>query len=510
MRRDEIAPPVGAVPVHPSPGDTALTCFPSAKQLFGLFLCYYGLQVLIRTLVSSSLDLDESDQVLFSQKLLVGYGPDPPLYTWFQIVFFAILGQSVLALSLLKNLLLFSLCVFNYLNARFITRSHACGVGAAVSLLFVPQIAWESQRDLTHSVLASTLASAMLFCFLHLLRGKETRWYLLTGFCAGLGLLSKFNFGFWILGLVAAALTLREFRSALMDRRMLLALVVCLLVFLPNSMWILSHSDVAFFNADKLQMAREASTWLSVAGRGIRNVISAIATFMGPLCLVCLVLFWKAPKQVLATEDSSNYAKLLLRALGIIAGLFLLLVVCVRATGFRERWFQPMLVCSPVLVMVFLQERLDQARLTRMVAFALVVMLAVAVILPGRILLGEKLDRDERLMWPYAELAAQIRAVAPPDSIIVAETGLVGGNLRLALPTTPVTTPKYPGLYEIQGKPLVIVWDARRQDAMPEWMRNWAKAKTKKNPSRFEPQYLTATYKYRRAKQMRFGMLLLK
>ena len=56
--------------------------------------------------VSPALELDEAEQALWSQTLAWGYGGQPPLYTWLQAGWFALLGPGVLALSSLKFMLL--------------------------------------------------------------------------------------------------------------------------------------------------------------------------------------------------------------------------------------------------------------------------------------------------------------------------------------------------------------------------------------------------------------------
>src|SRR5262245_12492036 len=95
----------------------------SAPSKFYLLLAvYFGAQVCLRLLTSNSTDLDESEQLLATQQLQWGYGPQPPLYTWLQFPFVQLFGLNILALALLKNLLLFGIYVLTYLNARFITR----------------------------------------------------------------------------------------------------------------------------------------------------------------------------------------------------------------------------------------------------------------------------------------------------------------------------------------------------------------------------------------------------
>src|SRR5262249_28361506 len=183
-----------------------------------------------------------------------GYGPSPPLYTWLQIAMFKVTGPSVLGLALLKNILLLATYLLTYANGLLITGRHEGGLAAAISLLFIPQVVWESQRDLTHTILTSMFAVGALSCLVKVQQTNQTRWYTLLGVTAGMGLLSKYNFGLWLLGLFGAALSLRPFRQTLLDRRMLLSIAIALLLVLPYGRWTLSHPEVAFHTVTKLKI----------------------------------------------------------------------------------------------------------------------------------------------------------------------------------------------------------------------------------------------------------------
>src|SRR5215813_297968 len=93
--------------VRPAEPTAEQGSFPTARQFFGVLLLYFVIQIILRIWISSSLDLDESEQLVLTQKLSWGYGSQPPLYTWIQFGFFKLFGPSVLGLSLLKNILLF-------------------------------------------------------------------------------------------------------------------------------------------------------------------------------------------------------------------------------------------------------------------------------------------------------------------------------------------------------------------------------------------------------------------
>ena len=113
---------------------------------------YFGLHLISRVLVSPSLELDEAEQLLYLQALSLGYGFQPPLYTWLQALVFAFTGPGVFGLALLKAVLLWLTWWAMYKLARlFYKAKDALAIG--LSLALFPQFLWESQRDLTHTVL---------------------------------------------------------------------------------------------------------------------------------------------------------------------------------------------------------------------------------------------------------------------------------------------------------------------------------------------------------------------
>ncbi len=135
--------------------------------------CYFSLHILLRVLISDSLDYDEAEQALLGQWLLAGYTEQPPLYTWIQHALFALFGKNVFAVSLLKNSLLFLTYVFVFLTSREILKDTRTAILATCSLLLIPQIGWESQRDMTHTTLVVCAAAASLWQALRLVKKQN-------------------------------------------------------------------------------------------------------------------------------------------------------------------------------------------------------------------------------------------------------------------------------------------------------------------------------------------------
>lgn len=484
-----------------------MTPFPTPRQLFWLLAAYFCLQVIIRVTCSTSTDLDESEAVILAQRFTWGYGSDPPLYTWLQIPFFAVLGQSVLGLSVLKNLLLFGTYWLTFAAARMVTRSKAAAVAAALSLFFLPRMAWESQRDLTHSVLSATMAAATLWSLLRLVERRRISDYLLFGVCAGLGILSKYNYAFWPLGLLLAGVSIRELRPAVLDKRIAISAALTLAIFLPNGLWMLNHRDLALLTSSKFNF-QESLTWFEVSRLGLKNVFQSLLAFVAPVAAVYALVFFRRPRPPVAPPPSPVYYGLILRAWVVIGATLVLLILFAHATGFKERWFQPILIALPIAAMAAVQRRLDRGKLRVIFALSLLVMAAVAVIMPGRLMMAERLGREEPLTRPYAELAAEVRPVVPEGSLIVCETRLLAGNLRLGLQDCTVVTPELVPLFG--GKPThaFLAWEVGRTDALPESLRDWA-SEEGANLKFAPPRFFQAKYMHHHTKERRMALLQL-
>jgi hypothetical protein len=92
----------------------------------------------------------------------------------------------------------------------------------------------------------------------------------------------------------------------------------------------------------------------------------------------------------------------------------------------------------------------------------LIVMALVSVLIPARIMVGQRFHRDEPLMRPYPALASHLKPGIPPQATLVAEDMLLGGNLRLALKDVTVITAATAHLAPGAGPPWVLAWDSNQ------------------------------------------------
>ena len=91
---------------------------------------FFAARAVVRTVVSDTPELDEAEQVIQAQTWAWGYGPQPPLYTWIQKLFFHALGTTIFALALLNGLILFGTCATAYLAGKNFSGDRRIGLVA--------------------------------------------------------------------------------------------------------------------------------------------------------------------------------------------------------------------------------------------------------------------------------------------------------------------------------------------------------------------------------------------
>ncbi len=266
---------------------------------FLLFLgCYFALHIVLRVTLSDSFDYDEAEQIVLGQWLLPGYTEQPPLYTWIQYSLFQLFGKTVFAVSLFKNILLFlTYCTF-YSSARQILKNNRAAILATVSLLLIPQIAWESQRDMTHTTLVLFAASATLLQTLRTIKRNSVINYCLLGLLLGIGILAKANYALFLVVLSLALIALPEGRRVIFSKKIFLSLFIGLALSGSYLLWISGHLDISLSATEKFTRLETNYPW-----RGLRSLSSNSFLFLTPLWIVYLLIF---PKSFLKSQRTDK------------------------------------------------------------------------------------------------------------------------------------------------------------------------------------------------------------
>ncbi|WP_184239536.1 glycosyltransferase family 39 protein [Massilia timonae] len=413
--------------------DAAPTIRGEQGHLLAALLAYFAAHLLIQMTVTGSLERDEAEIVYLTQRLQLGYGTQPPLYAWLQWLAFSMFGLNLFALALLKVLILLALYLGMYRAARPLIGVHGA-LAAAASLVLFPQIGWESLRDLTHSVLLTSVACSTLWCYFAVLRKPGAGRYALFGLLVGLGLQTKYNFGIFLTGLVCASLLVREHRDVLWNRKVVIAAGAAFLVFLPHGAWLMQNLDAAAAGTvRKLAEGTGESGYLNNVGAGLASLLSAVLAFAVPPVLVYIFALRRLHKQI-AFDLRAPESRFFL----CLYASFLALLVAIVLTGevgkIKDRWMMPLLFSLPLALFAVAPRLSRQAAFERLRPVVVAVGLLVLILLPIRTWFGPALGKIAPPHHPYPELASELVRRFPATTTVVTEGTLIAGNLHFEQP----------------------------------------------------------------------------
>ena len=458
--------------------------FSDFRWVTWIFAAYFCVQAAIRISISSSVRIDEAQQFVVGQWLAWGYDAQPPLYNWLQYGVFEIFGTSVASLAILKNLLLFLVYLAYHALAKQLLTDKRLAALATLSLLTMPQMFWQAQRDLTHTV--GTLLAVVLFIYFVVttIRRPTVASYAMIGLWAGLGMLTKYNFALIIISVFVAVLCHPDGRKRLLDRRFLLAPAIAILVFLPHAVWMISNMDRVLATTVQTMSERGAGGKLSDIANGVIELIKTGVAIAAPTTVVFLLTFRRSFLRSLRSRSQwSDFLGTIFLSTVVI---LLALIVVTTLTEFRDRWLLPFLFLLPLYFCLKLEAAGEPSPtdLKRSFYLPLVMVVALPIIIAGGVLFPKLFKSYEHLNTPYASF---VNTVALADGkrpvAVVATSWLKAGNIRVNMPNTAVISAEYPGSdlsrQAIGNGPVLLVWNERdgRQSAMPDSLKDWLTAK---------------------------------
>jgi 4-amino-4-deoxy-L-arabinose transferase-like glycosyltransferase len=439
---------------------------------FAILVASGLLHIFMRLVVSAGAELDEAEQLLLSQALAVGYTDQPPLYTWLLLVVQTFLGVNVWSLAVLKHLLLFSTYACLFLAARLALRDAALALLTALSLWLMPQIAWESVRDLTHSVLVTSVSAACLYVTLALVHAPRTRHYLVLGLLLGAGALAKYSFLVFAAAWLGAVLSHRDTRGRLCDRRLWLTVGLAGMLVLLHFLWWLGHVHLDTSPAFRKLARQDSLQPFYAIGTGVLRLIWAAVSFLTPFWVVCLLTLpgttWGRSS---ALGEIRRYRELLERFFLLVFSILGAAVLLFGVTHFKDRWMQPFLFLTPLYVFLRLQGAVVLPAQLRRYAVVLAACGGAFLVAPlAQAWVAPWFGVYSRLHVPFEALAPQLERAGFRHGTIVAESTFLGGNLRLTLPQARVLTPELPMLpltSAHEAGQCLVVWDGRQGPSLP-------------------------------------------
>lgn len=374
--------------------------------------------------VTGAADLDQSEQLLFSQYLSLGYGAQPPLYTYLVNTIFFFTGKSLLALMILKAFLLSALMLVVSGIATQLRFNYVQHFVAVASFVFIPQFVWESQRDLSHSPMAALLSASLVYVLIATKHHTSRKHFVVLGLLAAFLMLTKYSALLVLISLLLSSLLIHEYRKKILyTPNLFIALAIFTIIVLPHGIWMLSNTEVASGSLHKLKIDGY-SPWL-----GLVDSVLALIAFLTPLWIFALIIFDYKIIGGRVTAFTTDH-KFLMTNL-VISLLVVFFFVLVSGTQeIKDRWYQPLMVTFPLFLALFSKD-FSTKGVKAYLGLVLLFMGLISFALPARTILADSLDKYSRPNFPLIELGKRINEDASQTVILVGER-LIGGNLVLS------------------------------------------------------------------------------
>jgi 4-amino-4-deoxy-L-arabinose transferase-like glycosyltransferase len=408
---------------------------------FPLFILgYFVLQVGIRIITTNGVEIDESEQLMLAQYFSFGYNSQPPLYTWVQRIFFNMLGETVFAISFLKNLLLFSTYIFTYKTGILITKSKKISALSAFSLFFLPQIIWEAQIDQIHTVLLTTSTAALFYFYFYTLKKQNLTGFILIGLASACGILAKYNFVLVYLALIGATLFVADYRKKIFNKKLIVSVIVTTLLVLPHLLWFLANKDLATLETVHRMGVDQKGSYFTNILHGIVELVISYLAFVIPFLIFYIAIFRNSFVQKINKPSKvlSNYILISFISIFII-------ILIMQVTNIKERWLQPYLYLVPLLVFMLTDiKSISQKKVNIFIATGLFFCSIVILIIPLRVYFVDLSHEPHRANIPFEQLSKEIKNIGFDKGLILTEDKFMGGNLKLFFNDTTIITPSIP------------------------------------------------------------------
>lgn len=382
----------------------------TAFSLFALVVVGYRLWVIAAT--EFPLFYDEAYYLDWARDLDWGYYSKPPMVALILKLFTGLLGETSLGVKAGAALGYAFSSMLVLLIGRYLYNPRV-GAAAGIVYLSLPIVGGNS-FFMTTDVPLIFFWSLTLLLFLYARDRGGWVWWLAMGVAIGAGILSKYTMIALVPGLLIYLVSTPAHRHWLRRPQLWTALLVSVLVFLPNVLWNAAHDFISFRHTAEIS---HLDSELLKLGEGVAFVAAQFGV-MGPLLMPFFI-------RVAATRASylQDESRLLL-----LVALPLLGVITLQAflAGANYNWAAPAYVTATLVTVAYLAVH-GRQWLVRAVVFNLALLSLLYHYHPVTDTLGVQLTRN---MDPYYRLLGWREAAdkvkpwldAHPDAMVAGDT----------------------------------------------------------------------------------------
>ena len=377
------------------------------------------------TFFKSALELEDAEQAYYSQWLRWGYDDQPPLYSWLQYFVNKVFGVNKVSFSILRAGIFASVLMAMWHFSRKMLTNESKSEIAVLLLVLLPVFIDFTFRRLSHTSLLCLSILASVIMIDRLLKAKTWTNYAFLGLVISIGMLSKYNYLFF---LVAIGFTLffdASIRKIILDKKFLLTVSLVLLLLFPHIHWLFGSEGYVM----ELQKSIALKTENTAANSFfiIGPLFSLVITFLkltAPLLAVFIVAF-ALGKVTFKRPNLDWFTKLALAQLSVLVLFFL----CFNVQKVEARWLLPLLL--PFMVLLLRSVEFKSVKKWATYLYALFITIIVFQTL--RTPVEKMLDIPSSVHFSFVPLSDRLNKNFK-DQLWLLPDVTYGGNIRILNP----------------------------------------------------------------------------
>ncbi|TPF76801.1 glycosyl transferase [Brucella gallinifaecis] len=409
------------------------------------------------TLVSNGAGLDDAEQLANIGYLDWGYGgSQPPLYTWVTNFTTSLLGTSILTLQIVKFGMLASLFLSVFGAMRLLGFSRLVASASMLGLFLIPQIGWESQRALTHSIAGTAGCGWAFLAFAWHMRKRNITSAAALGVTMAAAMLGKFNASLFVVMLIITGFSINEYRKILLSKLSFVTIAAFAICFTPTALWMLAHKSSVIARSDKLQIGASGNLFFDRLS-GVGSLIEAAFLFSILAFVIAGIISLMHSSNRTSPTRPFTAGELFMRRL-LIAGMLIVLtgILITGVNNIKDRWLQPVLFLTPAVIScLFDQYRRNTGALMQFASVGIAAALIIPPIFAYYLTYGSGNP-------PYGQLDYRgfYEKVHQDGNFttILTDNAQIPGNFRLFDPSITVIHPETPHGALQMSKPVLVMW----------------------------------------------------
>ncbi len=346
-----------------------------------------------------TLPMDSMEGALWGRQLEWGYDKNPFMNGWLTALALKIDGHTGWAIYLFSQLSV-AICFWAIWQ---ISKKIVPPIYALIAVLVLEGMQYYSFHaiDFNDNTLELAMWALTALFFYQALRGSQIRDWVLTGFFAGLGMMTKYYIAMLLLPMFILLLTNSQCREQFKKPGLYLGALVFLAVITPHFVWLFSHDFVTLTYAE--DRVASAPSWVNHLFFPAQFAWQQLEVLLPALFLFSVLWIGKKPWWLEPRIKISRFDKSFLCWIGLGPFLFTVLLSTITGIKLRAGWGQPLLSLWGLLFVVWLQPYLTPAKIYR---FITVVFAFLALTVSAYCIALVRADETSSANFPGQKIAA--------------------------------------------------------------------------------------------------------